>query len=183
MAPFVSGRTPPGAVSEDSLKNYDDYTSFRSLSYKNFIKGKMTGRVDILWRIVEIIAKKLKLKDPKKQFYFLFILSNLPKTMFFRSCDFILNFLHFSQKCVRVYRAFFVARTFLVELHSPTTLFLILNRRVVLGVELSVHWTKGSCLRELLVSGTVLRIILYMMFSISRFSWWLDKIFAKLVDK
>ena len=35
---------------------------------KNVIKDKMTGRIDILWRIVEIIAKKFKLKsqDPKK---------------------------------------------------------------------------------------------------------------------
>ena len=33
---------------------------------KNVIKDKMTGRVYILWRIVEIIAKKLKSYMTKK---------------------------------------------------------------------------------------------------------------------
>ena len=32
------------------------------LATKNFIKDKMTGRVNILWRIFEKTAKKLKLK-------------------------------------------------------------------------------------------------------------------------
>ena len=34
--------------------------SFRSLSYKNFIKDEMTGRVSILWRIFEN-CKKVKI--------------------------------------------------------------------------------------------------------------------------
>ena len=35
---------------------------------KKIIKGKMTGRVNIVWRIVEKMAKRLKFKsqDPKK---------------------------------------------------------------------------------------------------------------------
>ena len=35
---------------------------------KKFIKDKMTGRVDIVWRTLEKTAKKFKLKsqDPKK---------------------------------------------------------------------------------------------------------------------
>ena len=37
------------------------------LTTKKFIKDKMTGMVDILWRIVEIIAKKIKWsQDPNK---------------------------------------------------------------------------------------------------------------------
>ena len=41
----------------------------------------MTGRVDVLWRIVEIIARKLKLTQ--KSTIFKNFLSNFPKTMFF----------------------------------------------------------------------------------------------------
>ena len=36
--------------------------SYRSLSYKNKIKVKIKGRVDMLRRIVEIIEKQFKLK-------------------------------------------------------------------------------------------------------------------------
>ena len=49
---------------------------------QNFIKDKITKRVDILWRIFE--------RDKKAQF--LSFLSPLPKNMFFSSCDFIFNF-------------------------------------------------------------------------------------------
>ena len=38
---------------------------------KLFIKDKITGRVDIFWRIFKKTTKKLKLKsqDPKKKFF------------------------------------------------------------------------------------------------------------------
>ena len=46
----------------------------------------MTGMVDLL--ILEKIAKKFKLKSKDQKHSF----SNIPKTSFFRFCDFILTF-------------------------------------------------------------------------------------------
>ena len=41
--------------------------SYRRLNHKNFIKDKMTGRVDILWRIKKNEKKvKIEVTGPKK---------------------------------------------------------------------------------------------------------------------
>ena len=43
-------------------------TSYRSLSHKNFIKDKMTGRVDIVWSIFENISKvQIEVTGPNKK--------------------------------------------------------------------------------------------------------------------
>ena len=69
--------------------------------------AKITGRVNILLRIFEKIAKKLKMKLLNGKTSFLL---NYSKT--FKNCAFldpvtsIWNFLQFSQKCARVYRPF-----------------------------------------------------------------------------
>ena len=59
---------------------------------KQLIKDKMTGRVDIIWRIFEKIAKKLKWKsqNPRKHNFWM-VLEKFAKNDFF--CSFILNFL------------------------------------------------------------------------------------------
>ena len=60
------------------------------LATQNFIKDKMTGRVDILWPIFKKIAKKLRIKSQERKTSFLVDLSeNVLKIlkMFFWSCD------------------------------------------------------------------------------------------------
>ena len=80
----------------------------------------MTGMVEILCHIVEIITKKeIEVTGPEKaQFFNPIFFSNSPKTAFSFKI-----FLHFSKKCTNVYQTSFMkfceARTFLVELHSP----------------------------------------------------------------
>jgi hypothetical protein len=75
---------------------------------QNFIKDKMNGRVDILWRIYEKIAKKLKMKsqEQKKRRFWLIYLKNVHKSTFLGPVTSILTFLQFSQKCVRLYGPF-----------------------------------------------------------------------------
>ena len=61
---------------------------------KNFIKDKMTGRVNIILRIFEKIAKKLKMKSQEQKNVVLVNLSeNFPKIYFFGSCYFNFDFL------------------------------------------------------------------------------------------
>ena len=54
-----------------NFSSIEEKISSRSLSYKKFHKRQNIGRVDIVWRIFETTAKKLKLKsqDPKKYFF------------------------------------------------------------------------------------------------------------------
>ena len=55
----------------------------------------MTGRDDILWRIIEKIAKKLKMKSQEQKNSFSVNLSeNFPQIYYFGSCYF--NFIFFS---------------------------------------------------------------------------------------
>ena len=51
------------------------------MCHKNFIEDKMTGRLDIVWRILRKFQKKLEIKsqNPKKDNFLSFQL-NLPKT-------------------------------------------------------------------------------------------------------
>ena len=51
---------------------------------QNFIEDKMTGRVDILWRIFEKIAKKLKMKSQEwKNVIFGYFICKLSKNLIF----------------------------------------------------------------------------------------------------
>ena len=60
---------------------------------QNFIKDKMTGRVDILWCIFEKIAKKLKMKSQEqKRFFRLIYLKTFHKSTFLGPVTSILIF-------------------------------------------------------------------------------------------
>ena len=61
---------------------------------QNFIKDKMTRRVNILWRIFEKIAKNLKMKSQERKTSFLVNLSeNFPKiwALLLQFCSFLKN--------------------------------------------------------------------------------------------
>ena len=74
----------------------------KSFSHKKFHrKDKMTGRVDIVCRIFEMISKKLKLTGHKKNNFESFQL-NLTKWRFTIPWPHFELFLHFSKKCVSV---------------------------------------------------------------------------------
>ena len=65
----------------------------------------MTGRVNILWRIFDKNAKKLKMKslERKTSFFLLIYLKTFKKFTFWGPVTSILTFLKFSQKFARVY--------------------------------------------------------------------------------
>ena len=69
-----------------------------SFTTKNFIKDEMTGRVDILWRIFEKIAKKLKMKSQEQK--------KVHNSTFFSPVTSVFTFLEVSQKCARLYGPF-----------------------------------------------------------------------------
>ena len=118
------------------LPYFQKKKSNRSLCYKKIIKDKMTGRVDILWRIFEKIAKENYSHRNEKRTIFERFQSNLPKTMFFRSCDFNFNRL-FSKMRLSIstlpvilsFMKFCVARTSLVKLNLDDVLGVILGIR------------------------------------------------------
>ena len=71
---------------------------------QNFIKDKMTGRVDILWHIFEKIAKKLKMKSgTEKRRFRLIYLKTFHKSTYLGPVTSILTFLPFFQKFAIVY--------------------------------------------------------------------------------
>ena len=84
---------------------------------KNFIKEVAGTQKNLNWKFFEHFQ------------------GNLPKTMFFRSCDFIFNFIALFSKMRRSiltlpvilsFMTFFVAGTFLVELHLDDVIEVLL---------------------------------------------------------
>ena len=84
----------------------------------------MTGRVDILWHILE---KKQKVKNEvtgtEKHRFWLIYLKTFHKSTFLGPVTSILTFLQFSQKCTRLYRPFRSFRLLLAQT-SRTHFFL-----------------------------------------------------------
>ena len=66
----------------------------------------MSGMVDILRRIFEKIAKKLKMKSQEQKNVVFGYLKNVHKSTFLGPVSSILTFLQFSQKCAGLYRPF-----------------------------------------------------------------------------
>ena len=81
-----------------NFSTIEEKTSSKSLRYTKF--HKITGRVDIVWRIFKKTAKKLKLKsqDPKKYFFFNVFISIKQKISFSVPVTSLLNFWNFLQK-------------------------------------------------------------------------------------
>ena len=74
---------PPGEPREHRLGEV------RPKKFDYFIKDKMTGRVDVLWHIIEKIAKKVKNKvTGTEKRCFCHITLKTSKNFTFGSCDF-----------------------------------------------------------------------------------------------
>ena len=87
---------------------------------KNFIKDKMTGMFDLVWRILRKLKKKVKIEvtGPKKEQILEHFQINLPKTTFFGHVTSLITILQFSQKCARVnwpFRSFRLLWNFFIE--------------------------------------------------------------------
>jgi hypothetical protein len=84
---------PPGEPREQHLGDVRQ----KVRASQNFIKDKMTGRVNILKRIFEKIAKKVKIEvtGTKKRSFWLFYLKTFHKTTFLGPVTSILTFCSF----------------------------------------------------------------------------------------
>ena len=84
------------------------YTS--TIRTSRFLKDKITGRVDILWRIFEKITKKVKNEQERKNVILANYSKNVKKIVLFWVLWLQFNF--FLQKCTRKYRPFLLFYVF-----------------------------------------------------------------------
>ena len=92
---------PPGEPREQHLGDVRPNSVWAT---QNFMKNKMTGRVDILWCIFEKSKKvKNEVIGTEKFRFWLIYLKTFKKITFFGPCYFNFNFLQFSQKCARLF--------------------------------------------------------------------------------